>query len=150
MGPKYLSIKAIGFQVVKTSITSLTCLCVGGHLHKWIKMITVLRSGGEHWGQRYYLNDTEWNQWLLQIKWKDRYAFESYMCLCKFVLSVRSYIRTMIQWPCQPMSGSQKLDENTIHILYLHCLSMRWKWKHVWHWICHITYDNMKMYDIVL
>lgn len=58
MGPKYLSVRAIGFQVVKTGITSLTWLCMGGQLLKQIKWITLLRSG-EHRGHRYYLNDVE-------------------------------------------------------------------------------------------
>lgn len=39
---------------MKTSIISLTSL-----LLKHIKLITVLRSGGEHRGHRYYLNDVE-------------------------------------------------------------------------------------------
>lgn len=54
---------------MKTRIASLTCPRVGGHLLKQIEPIPVLRSGGEHWGSRSYLNDLErlwsmttWNQ----------------------------------------------------------------------------------------
>lgn len=140
MGPKFFSIKAIVFQLVKTSITPLTCLCQGGHLHKWSKWSQ--DSKVENTGvKRYYPNDIEWNQWLLEIKWhwKCGYAFESSMC--KFVISVRSYICTD--------SGSanlwvvfkflNKLDENTIYILYLHCqwdgngnkcMTLYFNWKH--------------------
>lgn len=32
------------------------------------------------------------------------------MCLCKFVLCVRSSIGTEIQWPCLPKSGTQTPD----------------------------------------